>query len=117
MSKSTLGIDLGTTFSLVSIIKNENPVIVRDKSGKNSIPSIVNFQKNAAPKMTVFDSKRMLGRKYNDDHIQELKKRWPFNIERSESGGILICLDGIEKKYQPYEISGEILKHITEVDH
>ena len=132
MSKHVLGIDLGTTFSSVSVIVSEKPEIVSDPINRRDIPSMVNFSKkndnvnvlvgNFAKKnqirqasMTIYDSKRMLGRKFDDVHIQQLKKKWPFSIEKSETGGILINLKGIEKQYQPYEVSGEILKYLAQI--
>lgn len=130
--KNALGFDLGTTFSSVAIISKNNLELVSDVMNRKDIPSIVNFflkngelditvgsiaskRQTRNPQMTVYDSKRMLGRRFDDESIQHLKDKWPFNIERSDSGGILISLDGIEKKYQPYEISGEILKYLAKI--
>ncbi|KAK8875927.1 Heat shock 70 kDa protein [Tritrichomonas musculus] len=132
MSKHALGIDLGTTNSSVSIISGtgDKPELVADNSGTTCIPSIVNIAKHndeiifkvgeiarrrqfKFSKTTIYDTKRMLGRKYDDEEIQKIK--WPFKIEKSETGGILICLEELNKKFKPYEISGEILKYMAEV--
>ena len=132
MPKHVLGIDLGTTFSSVSVITSDSPELVPDTMNKRDIPSLVSFQKkngkfsilvgnfakknqSRSPKMTVYDSKRMLGRRFDDKQIQRLINKWPFNIEQNESGGISIVLNGIDKKYQPYEISGEILKFLAQL--
>lgn len=132
MKKHALGIDLGTTFSEVSVVLNKNPELVADKNQKRNIPSLVyisqdngkikflvgNFalkKQKSQPKSTVYDTKRMLGKRYDDPEIQAMKKEWPFEIEKSETGGILINIEGVEKKFHPYEISGEILKYLVEI--
>lgn len=130
MIKYALAIDLGTTFSKVSIAQKDRNELVEDADSSKFIPSMINFCKKddeisiivgfvakkrqlAFPKMTIYDTKRMLGRKFDDENIEELKKSWPFQIQKSESGGILVSIPGVEKKYQPYELSGEILKYLV----
>lgn len=132
MKKHALGIDLGTTFSEVSVVLNKNPELVADKNQKRNIPSLVYISQDngkikflvgtfalkkqkSQPKSTVYDTKRMLGKRYDDPEIQAMKKEWPFEIEKSETGGILINIEGVEKKFHPYEISGEILKYLVEI--
>ena len=132
MSKFALGIDLGTTFSSVSVVLSGKSEIVADKFNDKAIPSIVNmsikdekltvavgnfaYRKSiSAPKNTIYDTKRMLATRYDDENIQKMIPKWPFEIEKNESGGISICLENIEDKYEPYQISGEILKYLAEV--
>lgn len=134
MTKYALGIDLGTTFSSVSIVLSGKVEIVADKLNMKPIPSVVNYSKKkdaqeisiavggyaqkrstAAPKNTIYDTKRMLAKEYEDENIQKMIPKWAFKIERSESGNIEICLDGMDEKLEPYQISGEILKYLAEV--
>lgn len=132
--KYALGIDLGTTFSYVGIVLNNNPDVVADKKNKKDIPSMINFKKpkdgseyeiscgnfaemrqKSDPINTFYDTKRMLGRNFDDPKIEILKSRWPFKCEKSEDNKILLCLNECDRKYHPYEISGEILKCLAEI--
>ena len=123
-----LGIDLGTTYSSVSVCISDNAEIVKDKKGFPFIPSVVSFQKKeilignfaeskkiSNPKVTIYDTKRMLGKKYDDPIIQELKKGWPFELEATENGYIRIFLRTMNRRYEPFEISGEILKYMSTI--
>lgn len=132
MDKIVLGIDLGTTCSSVSFIQPDGIKIIEDKINHSyRIPSIVHFRmkdnelkvdvgENAKdflsidPKNTIFDSKRMIGRQYDDPEIRKLIPSWPFNVEKKDDDGkILICLDGIDMKIEPYKVSGYILKYVA----
>ena len=86
-----VGIDLGTTFSCVAAWENERPVVIANNMGSRTTPSWVSFQKEnifvgeAAktkgvrnPISTIYDAKRMIGRKLSDQTIQQSLKLWPF---------------------------------------
>ena len=88
-----VGIDLGTTYSCVAIMKNNSVEIIANDQGNRTLPSYVAFSeterligeaaKNQAamnPTNTVFDSKRLIGRKFNDECVQKDKKLWPFDV-------------------------------------
>lgn len=125
-----IGIDLGTTFSCVGVWKNDRVEIIPDfQTGSRTIPSYVAFNnderlvgesaKNQAsmnPKNTVYDSKRLIGRKYDDNHIQNDIKLWAFNVVKDGDNKPLIDVEykNERKKFQPEEISAMILQRMKE---
>ena len=93
-----VGIDLGTTFSCVAIWKNHQPYVIPNENGLRITPSMVSFTnkdrlvgeaaKNLSSKNaenTVYDAKRLIGRKFNDKEVQEDIKRWPFKVKKDEN--------------------------------
>lgn len=126
MKQHVFGIDLGTAFSSVSVVNSGNPKILTDKFNEKRIPSVVSFQhkkilygkfaimeKIRYPEVTIYDTKRMLGKKYDDPIIQKLMKGWPFEIEKNKNGYFSILLKSLNKRYEPFEISGELLKYLA----
>ena len=106
MSKNCIGIDLGTTFSCVGIWQNNNVEIIANDQGARTTPSYVAFTeserligpaaKNQAaqnPQNTVFDAKRLIGRKFNDSTVQSDIKHFPFDVVSSNDGKPLIEVD------------------------
>ena len=128
MSEPIIGIDLGTTHCCVGAWRKEHVVIIPNEIGERTTPSIVSFTKNqkiigesARKKMsrnienTIYDSKRLIGRLYNDPIVEEDKKYWGFQIEENEKTKkpqYIIDLGDEKKKYYPEEISSFILKHL-----
>ena len=90
-----IGIDLGTTYSCVSIWKNHQPYVIPNENGNRITPSVVSFTKKdrlvgeAAKNLssknaenTIYDAKRLIGRSFNDKEVQEDIKRWPFKVKK-----------------------------------
>jgi len=127
-----VGIDLGTTNSCVGVWKNETVEIVANAMGERTTPSYVSFvdegeafrvigktaKKKAArnPENTVFDSKRILGKSFNDDSLQEDLQRWPFRVIEGENGKPLIQVSegGEQKTFFPEEISALVLQKMKQ---
>ena len=123
-----IGIDLGTTFSCVGTWKIGKVEIIPNECGEKTTPSIVSFLKNEIPvgspaisllienpKNTIYDSKRLIGRRFKDKIVQEEIKNWDFKIEENIISGkpeYVISIDNKEDRYYPEEISSLILKKI-----
>jgi L1 cell adhesion molecule like protein len=126
---SAIGIDLGTTYSCVSVWQNDKIEIIANDQGNRTTPSYVSFndserlvgdaaknQASSNPENTIFDVKRLLGRKFNDASVQSDMKHFPFSV--IDSGG----LPKIQAKYKselktftPEEISSMILVKMKEI--
>ena len=127
-----LGIDLGTTYSCASIFKNGNYIIIPNDLGERITPSFVSFFQNNERligtlakerilnnQKIVFNSKRFIGRRYQDKEIQNDLKYLPFKlIEDKERDRLKIKIEGLgnllRDEYHPEEISAMILKKIKE---
>merc|ERR1711959_4766 len=126
---TVIGIDLGTTYSCVGVYKNGRVEIIPNDQGNRITPSYVAFDdeerfigdaaKNQAainPTNTVFDVKRLIGRKFSDDTVQKDIKLLPFAI-KSKDGKPYVEVDvkGTMKMYAPEEISAMILGKMKEI--
>jgi len=122
--KLAVGIDLGTTYSCVGVWKNDGVEIIANDQGNRTTPSYVAFTdterligdaaKNQAarnPENTVFDAKRLIGRKFQDPAVQSDMKHWPFKVASGTGDKPLIevTVNGEQKKFQAEEISAMIL--------
>src|SRR6201985_3127376 len=111
-----IGIDLGTTNSVVAIMEGKEPKVIANEEGGRLAPSVVAFddkgevlvgqiarrQAITNPENTVFSSKRFMGRKFNDPVTQEEIKRMPFKIVAAPNGDTAFEIRG--KRYSPPEI-------------
>jgi len=121
-----VGIDLGTTYSCVGVFKDNEVQIIANDQGNRTTPSYVAWAaeerllgdaaKNQVannPTNTVFDAKRLIGRKFKEDIVQKDMKLWPFKVvsDGSPDDKPLICVlyQGVEKKFHPEEISSMVL--------
>jgi len=125
MGKVTcIGIDLGTVNSCVGVFKNGTVEIIANEMGNRTTPSVVAFSdterlignsaKNQAgsnPKNTVFEAKRLIGRKFSDAVVQSDKKVWPYELSKGDNDTPLIEVEykGETKKYRAEEISAMVL--------
>lgn len=127
-----IGIDLGTTYSCVAVWQNERVEIVANDQGNRTTPSYVAFtdeerlvgdaaknQAAANPFNTVFDAKRLIGRKFNDSVVQSDMKHWPFKVKEGKGSKPTIDVEwkGERKEFLPEEISAAVLtkmKHTAE---
>lgn len=123
MSK-ILGIDLGTTNSAMAAIIDGEPKIIENKEGARTTPSIVAVSKNnermvgvlakrqqiTNPENTIFSVKRLIGRKFSDKEVVKDLKLLPYEIRKSEDGGVEVKMG--EKWYRPFEISAMILQKL-----
>jgi len=126
---TTVGIDLGTTYSCVGVYKNGKVEIIANDQGNRITPSWVAFTdeerlvgdsaKNQAainPENTVFDIKRLIGRKYGDSTVQHDKKLLPYTIVDKQGKPYVEVLFKKEKKtYSPEEVSAMVLTKMKEV--
>ena len=124
-----IGIDLGTTYSCVGIWQNDRVEIISNDQGNRTTPSYVSFNdkerligdsaKNQAsmnPINTLYDAKRLIGRKFNDIVIQEDMKTWPFKIiEKDEKPLFEVSYMDETKTFHPEEISSMILIRMKEI--
>ena len=118
-----IGIDLGTTYSCASVFRNGRSEIITTKEGDRTMPSYVSIvdgrivagkhaKQQAArfPQHTLFDSKRMIGRAFDDREVQENMSSWPFKVSRDANNKAVFVVDG--RTYSPEFVSAEILKSI-----
>ena len=117
-----IGIDLGTTNSCVSVMEGSEPVVISNAEGNRTTPSVVAYSSDKQvlvgqaakrqavtnPEKTLFAVKRLIGRKFDDEYIQEDMKSAPYGIVKAENGDAWVEVDG--NKMAPPQISAEILK-------
>ena len=129
-SEYALGIDLGTTYSCVSVFRNGAIEIIPNEISERTTPSVITFLENNEikageqtlnyeiknPKNTVYSIKRLIGKEYNQKMSEEIKKEnWPFEVVKSENNlkpRIKIELNDEIKYYYPEEISSFVLKKL-----
>jgi molecular chaperone DnaK len=116
-----IGIDLGTTNSVVAVMVGGEPTVIPTAEGERLCPSVVAVNKNHErlvgrvarnqaiinPENTVFSIKRFMGRKYDDPEVQRTIGRVPYKVTKAANGDVRVVLDG--KEYSPPEISAMIL--------
>merc|ERR1719498_2117883 len=127
---AAVGIDLGTTYSCVGVWENERVEIIANDQGNRTTPSFVAFTetermigdaaKNQAamnPKNTVFDAKRLIGRKFSDSSTQSDLKHFPFKVIAKDGDRPCIQVEykGETKDFFPEEISSMVLVKMKEV--
>ena len=129
MSKA-IGIDLGTTYSCVGVWQNDRVEIIANDQGNRTTPSYVAFtdserligdaaknQTAMNPKNTVFDAKRLIGRKFSDPKVQEDIRGWSFKVVPgvADKPSIEVDFKGETKQFEPEEISSMVLTKMKEI--
>lgn len=118
----TVGIDLGTTNSVVSVLEGGEPTVIPNAEGSRITPSVVAFTKNGErlvgapakrqaiinPENTIYSIKRFMGRRY--DEVGEERKIVPYNVVEGKNGMAVVEIQG--KQYTPEEISAMILQKL-----
>jgi molecular chaperone DnaK len=121
-----IGIDLGTTNSVVAVMEGGQPVVIENKEGSRTTPSVVAFSKKGErlvgllakrqavtnSKNTIYSVKRFIGRRYNDQEVQEIKKVLSYDIVEGEHTNVMIKAK--DKEYSPQEISAMILQKLKQ---
>ena len=119
MSK-IIGIDLGTTNSCVAILENNKPRVIENNEGARTTPSVVAYgdeilvgapakrQAVTNPKKTIYASKRLIGRKFDEKEVQKDLDLMPYTIIKNTNGDAWVQID--EEKLAPPQISAEVLR-------
>ncbi len=130
MNKKCIGIDLGTTYSCVGFYRDGKVDIIANDQGNRTMPSWVAFteterligesaknQMATNPKNTIYDAKRLIGRKFSDDVVQSEIKRYPFKVVDDGSDRPVIEVEYMNeiKRLYPEEISAGILQRMKEI--
>jgi len=124
MAKKIIGIDLGTTNSVVTFIEGGSPKVIPNKEGANTTPSVVAFTKDGKrlvgtlakrqavtnPENTIYSAKRFIGMQY--DEMGKEIGRIPYKMTKRSNGDIAIVAQG--KEYTPQEISAAILSQLKQ---
>jgi molecular chaperone DnaK len=121
-----IGIDLGTTNSCVSVLEGGDPKVIPNSEGANTTPSVVGFTNSGEkltgqtakrqaitnPERTVFEAKRLIGRKFNSREVQEFAKIAPFKIVEAKNGDAWVKVG--DREYSPQEISAIVLQKMKQ---
>ncbi|MFN2242979.1 MAG: molecular chaperone DnaK [Anaerolineae bacterium] len=123
-----IGIDLGTTNSVVAVMEGGEPTVINTAEGGRLCPSVVAFSKNnerlvgqtahrqavVNPDNTVFSVKRLMGRRYDEPEVAKAREILPYKIVKGKDGDARVYLPQTGKEYTPQEISAMILRKLKE---
>src|SRR5579883_3567027 len=122
-----LGIDLGTTNSVMAIIEAGEPTVIENAEGSRLTPSVVAINPKTGerlvgqvakrqaitnPENTIYSIKRFMGRKFSDAEVQRTAKLVPYKINEAPNGDVRVLMNG--KAYAPPEISAMILQKMKQ---
>ena len=126
---TTMGIDLGTTFSCVSIFRNRKAEVLTNDMGKNTTPSCVAFKDGERvvgeaarnyqlidPHNCVYDAKRLIGRKFSEEQIQADIQTWPFQVkgDANDIPKIVVQENGKDAEFFAEQISAMVLRKMVQ---
>ena len=123
-----IGIDLGTTNSVVAVMEGGEPVVIPTAEGGRLCPSVVAFTKSGErlvgqmarrqavvnSENTIFSIKRLMGRRYDDPEVEKARKVLPYKIVRGPAGDARVYIPATGKEYTPQEISAMILRKLKQ---
>jgi len=123
-----IGIDLGTTNSVVSVMEGGEPVVIPTAEGGRLCPSVVAFTRSGEqlvgqtarrqavvnPDNTVFSVKRLMGRRYDDPEVEKARGVLPYEIVRGSGGDARIHIPQTGREYTPQEISALVLRKLKQ---
>ena len=126
---TVIGIDLGTTYSCVGVMQNGKVEILANDQGNRITPSYVAFndeerlvgdaaknQYAANPKRTIYDIKRMIGRKWSDKDVQNDQKHFPFAVKNKDGKPVVsVEVSGKDRTFTPEEVSAMVLGKMRDV--
>ncbi len=126
-----IGIDLGTTNSVVAVMEGGEPTVIPTAEGGRLCPSVVAFTKNnerlagqtarrqsvVNPENTVFSIKRLMGRRYDDTEVTKAREVLPYTIVKGATGDARVSIPQTGKEYTPQEISAMILRKLADDAH
>jgi molecular chaperone DnaK len=121
-----VGIDLGTTNSVVAVMEGGKPVVIANAEGMRTTPSVVSFTKDGDrlagqmarrqavldPKNTFFNVKRFIGRQYGE--LSPDSKRVPYTIRRNEEGNVRLVCPRLDREFAPEELSAIVLRKLVD---
>jgi len=126
MAEKIIGIDLGTTNSVVAVMIGDGPVVIANQEGSRLTPSVVSWTKEKEvlvgepakrraildPENTVYESKRFIGRKYEE--VLDEAKRVSYKVVPDEKGDASFEIPNIGRKVRPEEVGAQVLKKLKE---
>lgn len=121
-----VGIDLGTTNSVVAVMEGGKPVVIANAEGMRTTPSVVGFSKDGErlvgqlarrqtvlnPQNTFYAIKRFVGRQYSE--LDPVSKRVPYTIRRDDFGNVKIACPRMKRDFAPEELSAMILRKLAD---
>jgi molecular chaperone DnaK len=121
-----VGIDLGTTNSVIAVMEGSEPTVIINSEGSRVTPSVVGFSKKGEkmvgqlakrqgvlnPENTVFSIKRFMGRRY--DEVEVERNRIPYQIRKGKHDEVRVYLPAVDKEITPEEVSAHILRKMKE---
>lgn len=126
MAEKIIGIDLGTTNSVVAVVIGDEPVVIANQEGSRLTPSIVSWTKEKEilvgdpakrraildPENTIYESKRFIGRKFEE--TKEEAKRMPYKVVADEKGDAAFEIPNLGKTVRPEEVGAQVLRKLKE---
>ncbi len=123
-----IGIDLGTTNSVVAVMEGGEPTVITTAEGGRLCPSVVAFSKNnerlvgqtarrqavVNPDNTIFSVKRLMGRRYDDPEVAKARKVLPYQIMEGKAGDARVRIPQTGKEHTPQEVSAMILRKLAD---